>query len=47
MGLASAISVLALKFKLIALKITLKSRIIIFLLAYKPLISLRILQLTT
>jgi len=40
-------SVLALKFRLIVPKMTLKSKIIIFLLDYKPLISLRILQLTT
>jgi len=40
-------SVLALKFKLIIPKLTLKSKIIIFLLVYKPLISSRILQLTT
>ena len=40
-------SVLALKFRLIAPKMTPKSKIIIFLVAYNLPISLRILQLTT
>ena len=45
--LALLLSILALKFKLITTKMTLKLKILIFLLAYKLPISSRILQLTT